>query len=56
MDWIEKLIGVSPDGGNGTAEAAVVLACVIVFGAVLTVPVPRLRQRMRAMFEAWRMR
>ena len=56
MDWIEKLFGMSPDGGDGTAEAAIVFACVIVVGAVLAMRVPSLRQRIRGMFEAWRAR
>jgi hypothetical protein len=26
MDWIEQLFGISPDGGDGTTEAMIVLA------------------------------
>ncbi len=33
MDWIEQLIGISPDGGNGTLEALYLVA--IGAGAVL---------------------
>jgi hypothetical protein len=29
MDWIEKLFGVSPDGGNGSAEVAIIALLVI---------------------------
>jgi len=32
MNWIEQLLGVSPDGGNGTLEANLILAAVFVFG------------------------
>jgi hypothetical protein len=56
MDWLETLFGLSPDGGDGTAEVAIVFACVIVFAAALVVRVPRLRERMGAMFAAWRIR
>jgi hypothetical protein len=56
MDWIEKLIGLSPDGGDGTAEAAIVFACVIVFGAIAATRVPFLGERLRASFKRWRTR
>jgi hypothetical protein len=41
MDWIERIFGISPDNGDGSAETAVVAtACVIVlivlFAAVFT--------------------
>ncbi len=26
MDWLERLLGFSPDGGNGLAEVLIVLA------------------------------
>ena len=50
MDWIEKLFGFAPDGGDGTAETAIVFACVIVLAAVVAVRVPFLRERIRALF------
>jgi hypothetical protein len=56
MDWIEQLTGLSPDGGDGTAEAAIVLASVIVLGAVVVMRVPTLREFVRANFGAWIMR
>lgn len=31
MDWIERLFGISPDGGNGVTEA-------VILAAVATVP------------------
>ena len=36
MDWIERLTGLEPDGGNGTLELAILLALValLVMGAV----------------------
>ena len=30
MDWIEQWLGFNPDGGDGTIEAAIVVALVIV--------------------------
>ena len=27
MDWIEQLLGFSPDGGDGSTEAIIVAAC-----------------------------
>jgi hypothetical protein len=52
MDWIEKLFGFSPDGGDGTAEAAIVFACVVVLAAVVVMRVPSLRERVRGIFRA----
>jgi len=52
MDWIEKLFGFSPDGGDGTVEAAIVFACVIVVAAVVVMRVPFLRERIRGFFGA----
>jgi hypothetical protein len=34
MDWIEKIFGLSPDGGNGTVELALSLAIVVTIGIV----------------------
>jgi len=56
MDWIEQLFGVSPDGGDGTAEVAIVLACVVVLAAAVAMRVPQLRERMRLLFGSRRMR
>ena len=30
MDWIERLTGLEPDGGNGLLELAILLALVLV--------------------------
>ena len=30
MDFIEKIFGVTPDGGSGTLEAALIVAVVVV--------------------------
>jgi hypothetical protein len=35
MDWLERLFGLNLDGGDGTAEAMIVLTCVIVAAAVV---------------------
>ena len=45
MDWIEQLLGVSPDGGNGTLEFVYYL--VLVFGLVAGVRWRVLRRRNR---------
>jgi hypothetical protein len=47
MDWIEKLLGMSPDGGDGTAETAIILAFAIVLAAVIGLRVPVIRQELR---------
>jgi hypothetical protein len=52
MDWIEKLFGFNPDGADGTAEAAIVFACVIVLAAIVVTRVPFLRERIRGIFRA----
>jgi hypothetical protein len=56
MDWIERLIGISPDGGDGTTEAAIVFVCVIVFAAIVALRVPSLRERLGGMVEGWKAR
>lgn len=50
MDWIEKLFGFSPDGGDGSAEILVVLACCIALAGVIVWRVPALRLGMRKLF------
>jgi hypothetical protein len=39
MDWIERLFGISPDGGDGTTEMLYVVATIavaaLVFGRLL---------------------
>jgi hypothetical protein len=34
MDFIERIFGVSPDGGNGSLEALYLIAAVIVIGGL----------------------
>lgn len=46
MDWIEQLLGVSPDGGNGTLELVYYL--VIAFGVVALVRWRVLKRRGRS--------
>ncbi len=43
MDFIEKIFGVTPDGGSGTLEVALIVAVVIVATLVVVV-----RNRTRA--------
>ena len=50
MDWIERLLGLDLDGGDGSAETMVVLACCIVLGAVVSWRVPVFRESIKAMF------
>ena len=35
MDWIEQLLGFSPDGGDGTTEVIIVFAACVVVGIIL---------------------
>jgi hypothetical protein len=37
MDFIERVFGVSPDGGNGSLEALYLIAGVIAVGVLWTV-------------------
>ena len=53
MDWIEKLLGLDLDGGDGSAETMIVLACVIVAGAVVASRIPQLRERVRNPVRRW---
>ena len=51
MDWIEKLFGLSPDGGDGSTEAAIVFVCALLLAAVMIVwRVPTLRERLKSLF------
>jgi hypothetical protein len=36
MDFVERIFGVSPDGGNGSLEALFLIAAVIVAGLAWT--------------------
>jgi hypothetical protein len=50
MDWIERLLGLDLDGGDGSAEMMVVLACCVVLAAVVARRVPVFREGIKAMF------
>ncbi|MBR0715028.1 hypothetical protein [Bradyrhizobium liaoningense] len=47
MDWIEQLLGFSPDGGDGTAEAMIVFAACVVVAIVIFARVPKARGYVR---------
>ena len=42
MDWIERILGISPDGGDGTTEALFVVAAIAIAGLVIAAT-PRFR-------------
>jgi hypothetical protein len=50
MDWLEQLFGLNPDGGDGSMEALITAAAVLVVVTVVTVGVPRLRARAADVF------
>ena len=35
MDWIERVFGISPDGGDGTTEAMFFIAALAVAAAII---------------------
>jgi hypothetical protein len=35
VDWIERLIGISPDGGNGSTELVLLAALVCLIASIL---------------------
>ena len=43
MDWIERIFGISPDNGDGSAEAAIVATVCIIAVAVFFAAVPKAR-------------
>lgn len=47
MDWIEQLLGFSPDGGDGTAEAMIVFAASAVVAVFIYARVPKVRGHVR---------
>jgi hypothetical protein len=49
MDWLERLFDLNLDGGDGTAEAMIVLTCVIVGAAALARML--INQRIRVPFK-----
>jgi hypothetical protein len=42
MDWIERLLNVAPDNGNGTLEAAIIVAAIVVASGLI----PQVRRRL----------
>ena len=48
MDWLEQLFGLNPDGGDGSMEALIIAAAVLVAVTILMLAVPRLRHRAAA--------
>jgi hypothetical protein len=47
MDWIERLFGISPDGGDGSAEVMIFAAIAIVLAGILAARVPSVRSYLR---------
>jgi hypothetical protein len=47
MDFIEKIFGVSPDGGNGVLEALILIAMTLILLTVVTLSLRRVRGRRR---------
>jgi hypothetical protein len=47
MDWMEQLLGFSPDGGDGTTEAMIVFAACVVVGIIIFARVPKARGYIR---------
>jgi hypothetical protein len=47
MDWLERLFGFSPDGGDGSAEAMIVFAACAVVAVIIYARVPKVRAYVR---------
>lgn len=45
MDWIERLLGVSPDGGNGSFEALLASLVGVAIVAIAAAVIARRRSR-----------
>jgi len=50
MDWIEQLVGISPDGGDGGLERLLAVAATLVL-VVLAARLPIVRTRLTALFD-----
>jgi hypothetical protein len=50
MDWIERLFGISPDGGDGTAETMIFAAVIIILAAILAARRSAVRAYVRQLF------
>ncbi|WP_164940737.1 hypothetical protein [Bradyrhizobium zhanjiangense] len=47
MDWIEQLLGFSPDGGDGTTEMMIVFAVCVVVAILAFARMPKARDYVR---------
>jgi len=47
VDWIERIFGFSPDGGDGSTEALIVVACTIALATLIISFSPKLRGYLR---------
>lgn len=60
MDWVERVTGISPDGGNGVTELILMLALALSFATALAVILRRWRSSWRfsprRSFRFWRTR
>jgi hypothetical protein len=56
MDWIEQLFGFSPDGGDGTTEALIVVAACAVIACVIYMRVPAARRYVGNLFRSYKTR
>jgi len=50
MDWIEQIFGFSPDGGDGSTEALIVVAGTIALATLIIAINPRVRTYLRGLF------
>jgi hypothetical protein len=50
MDWIEQIFGFSPDGGDGSSEAMIVVAFTVVLATLIVAFSPKLRGYLRQRF------
>jgi hypothetical protein len=50
VDWIEQIFGFSPDGGDGSTEALIVVACTIALATLIVAFSPKLRGYLRQRF------
>ena len=50
MDWIERLFGISPDGGDGSTELWFAVVAGFIVLAILVVRYPKFRATLRQLF------
>jgi hypothetical protein len=53
MDWIERLFGFSPDGGDGSLEIAIAVVSFVISAALVATAFPELRAKVRRAI-SWR--